>query len=113
VARAGDVDGEVEGDVDSGVACDGRTAVAVGARRRHDLTMEPDDMEPDDMEPDEVDPNAISPMTDEEADLFRRLRFGPMPPPVRPVDMVAEVDTRHLQPDDLAELERRNWQYPG
>jgi hypothetical protein len=36
-----------------------------------------------------------------------------MPPPVRPVDMVAEVDTRHLQPDDLAELERRNWQYPG
>jgi hypothetical protein len=61
----------------------------------------------------EHDPNAISPMSDEEAELFRRLRFGTLPPPVAPHDMVAEVDTRHLQADDPGERERRNWQYPG
>ena len=65
------------------------------------------------MEPDEEDPNAISPMTDEEADLFRRLRFGQLPAPIAPADMVAEVDTRRLHPDDAYEEERRNWQYPG
>lgn len=58
-----------------------------------------------------VDPNAISPMTDEEADLFRYLRFGQLPPPIRPEDMVAEVDTRRVPPDDDYdhEIHRRNW----
>ena len=65
------------------------------------------------MEPDEEDPNKISLITDEEAELFRRLRFGQLPTPISPADMVASVDTRRLQPDDEAEKERRNWLYPG
>ncbi len=65
------------------------------------------------MEPDDEDPNKISLITDEEAELFRRLRFGQLPEPVSPADMIASVDTRRLQPDDEAEKERRNWRYPG
>ena len=65
------------------------------------------------MEADEEDPNKISLITDEEAELFRRLRFGQLPEPISPADMVASVDTRRLQPDDEAEKERRNWLYPG
>lgn len=65
------------------------------------------------MEPDDEDPNKISLITDEEAELFRRLRFGQLPPPISPADMIASVDTRRLQPDDEAEKERRNWRYAG
>lgn len=65
------------------------------------------------MEPDDEDPNKISLITDEEAELFRRLRFGQLPEPIPPEDMVASVDTRRLQPDDEAEKERRKWLYPG
>lgn len=65
------------------------------------------------MEPDEEDPNKISLITDEEAELFRRLRFGQLPAPISPEDMVASVDTRRLQPEDEAVRERRNWLYPG
>jgi len=65
------------------------------------------------MEPDDEDPNKISLITDEEAELFRRLRFGQLPEPVSPADMIASVDTRWLQPDDEAEKERRNWRYGG
>ena len=60
-----------------------------------------------------ADPNAISPLTDEEADLFRYLRFGQMPPPIRPEDMVAEVDTRRLQPEDETPVNRNNWYGAG
>ncbi|HZD97368.1 MAG TPA: hypothetical protein VE132_04305 [Micromonosporaceae bacterium] len=63
------------------------------------------------MEPDEEDPNKISLITDEEAELFRWLRFGQLPAPISPADMIASVDTRWLQPDDEAEKERRNWRY--
>jgi len=49
------------------------------------------------MEPDDEDPNKISLITDEEAELFRRLRFGQLPEPVSPADMIASVDTRWLQ----------------
>jgi hypothetical protein len=59
----------------------------------------------DDLQPD----NTISPMTDEEADLFRFLRFGQLPPRIKPEDMVAEVDTRHLQPEDPNSHHRRIW----
>ena len=45
---------------------------------------------------------------DREAELFRRLRFGQLPPPVNPADMVASVDTRRLQPEDEDE-DRRFW----
>ena len=62
---------------------------------------------PDDAPAD--DPNTISPMTDEEADLFRYLRFGQLPPPIRPEDMVAEVDTRRIQPEDETPVDRHNW----
>jgi len=65
------------------------------------------------MEPDDEDPNKISLITDEEAELFRRLRFGQLPEPVSPADMIASVDTRWLQPDDEAQKERRNWRYGG
>lgn len=65
------------------------------------------------MEADEEDPNKISLITDEEAELFRRLRFGQLPAPISPADTVASVDTRRLQPEDEAEKERRNWLYPG
>jgi len=65
------------------------------------------------MEPDEEDPNKISPMTDEEAELFRRLRFGQLPTPISRADMIESVDTRRTQPDDAAEKERRNWRYGG
>jgi len=82
-----------------------RVGIAVAAPTHHHLVMEPVDRDDD--------PNAISPMTDEEAELFRRLRFGSLPPPVAPEDMVAEVDTRHLQPEDPAERESRNSRYPG
>lgn len=51
----------------------------------------------------------ISPMTDEEAELFRYLRFGQLPERVDPADMVGSVDTRHLQPDDPELQERQNW----
>jgi hypothetical protein len=63
------------------------------------------------MEPDDEHPNKISLMTDEEAELFRRLRFGELPPPVTPADMVASVDTRRVQPEDEAQTERRFWWY--
>ena len=57
----------------------------------------------------EPDPNAISPMTDEEADLFRFLRFGQLPPRVRPEDMVAEVDTRRIPREDPFAQQSRIW----
>jgi hypothetical protein len=63
------------------------------------------------MEPDDDDPNKISPMTDEEAELFRRLRFGQLPAPISPADMTGSVDTRRIQPEDAAEQERRYWWY--
>jgi hypothetical protein len=63
------------------------------------------------MEPDDDDPNKISPMTDEEAELFRRLRFGQLPAPISRADMVESVDTSHPRPEDEAERERRNWRY--
>ena len=34
----------------------------------------------------------ISPLTDEEADLFRWLRYGQLPERIRPQDMIAMVD---------------------
>lgn len=60
---------------------------------------------------DDDDPNKISPMTDEEAELFRRLRFGQRPAPISRADMVESVDTSHVQPEDEAVRERRFWWY--
>jgi hypothetical protein len=53
----------------------------------------------------------ISPLSDEEADLFRFIRYGQLPPPIDPSQMVAEVDTRQVQPDDRPATESRRWQH--
>lgn len=55
----------------------------------------------------------ISPLTDDEAELFRFLRFGQLPETVKPADMIAEVDTRHLQPTDPAAEDRQRIWYAG
>jgi hypothetical protein len=53
----------------------------------------------------------ITPMTDEEADLFRRLRFAQLPPVVAPSEMTTSTDTRAVQPPDANAEWRR--QYDG
>jgi hypothetical protein len=47
----------------------------------------------------------ISPMTDEEAELFRWLRFGQLPDRIRPSDMIAMVDVepRRDVPEPVAD----------
>jgi hypothetical protein len=51
----------------------------------------------------------ISPMTDEEADLFRRLRFAELPPVVAPSEMTTSADTRVVQPPDANAVSRRDY----
>jgi len=51
------------------------------------------------------DLNRIGPMSDEEAELFRRLRFGQLPERVRPSERVEllEVDAKRDVPEPLAD----------
>lgn len=51
----------------------------------------------------------ITPMTDEEASLFRFIRYGTLPGRINPQQAVGEVDTRHIQPPDEGAEERRRW----
>jgi hypothetical protein len=60
---------------------------------------------------DGVNPNAISPMSDEEADLFRYLRFGQLEPPIRPEETVAEVG--QSRPRDPTDYQIRVWPTTG
>jgi hypothetical protein len=53
------------------------------------------------------DREPITPMTDEEASLFRFIRYGTLPGRVDPEQTVGEVDTRHLQPPDSDTVKRR------
>jgi hypothetical protein len=52
------------------------------------------------------DTEPITPMTDEEASLFRFIRYGILPGRVDPEQTIGEVDTRHLQPPD-GDVQRR------
>jgi hypothetical protein len=50
----------------------------------------------------------ITPMTDEEADLFRRWRFGQLPEAIDRDSLTTSADVRVVQPPDpVAEWRRR------
>jgi hypothetical protein len=55
------------------------------------------------------DAEPITPMTDEEASLFRFIRYGILPGRVDPEQTIGEVDTRHLQPPDGDAQRRRDF----
>jgi hypothetical protein len=83
-------DAEAGRDADDRDARDSRDA----RDRKHGHLAEPDqDGEPGAWEP-------ISPMTEEEAALFRFIRFGELPGRISPDDTIATVDTRSIRPPD-------------